>query len=39
MLEGIATAEIDTVLTAFCGRQDIEIPGVEADDWMKVLSV
>jgi lipoate-protein ligase A len=38
MLEGIATTEIHTVLTKFCGRHDIEIPGVGFNDWMKVLS-
>lgn len=39
MLEGIATTKIHTVLTEFCSRRDIEIPGVEIDDWMKVFSV
>lgn len=37
MLEGIATTDIHTVLTEFCGRRDIEIPGVEFNDWLKVL--
>ena len=39
MLEGTATTEINTVVREFCSRQDIEIPGVELDDWMKALSV
>ena len=39
MLEGTATTEIHKVLREFCNRQDIEIPGVEQDDWMKVLDV
>lgn len=39
MLEGIAKTDIHTVLTEFCNRRDIEIPGIEVDDWMKVLSV
>jgi lipoate-protein ligase A len=39
MLEGTTTTEIHTVVREFCNRQDIEIPGVEFNDWMSVLSV
>ncbi len=39
MLEGTAATDVHKVLTAFCSRSEIEIPGVELDDWMKVLSV
>lgn len=39
MLEGTSTAEIQQVLTKFCNRQDIEIPGIDLDDWIKVLSI
>jgi lipoate-protein ligase A len=39
MLEGTATTEIQAVVREFCTRQDIEIPGVEFNDWMKVLDV
>ncbi len=39
LLEGTAAADVPKALTNFCNRQDIEIPGVEIDDWMKVLSV
>ena len=38
LLEGTATADVHNVMTDFCSRQDIEMPGVELDDWMKVLS-
>jgi lipoate-protein ligase A len=39
LLEGTATADVHNVLTNFCNRRDIEIPGVAIDDWTKVLSV
>lgn len=39
MLEGTSTSEIQQVLTQFCNRQDIEIPGIDLNDWMKVLSI
>jgi hypothetical protein len=39
MLEGTSTSEIRQVLTQFCNRQDIEIPGIDLDDWIKVLSL
>ncbi len=38
MLEGTETTDIPKVLTAFCSRQDIEIPGVVFDDWIKVFT-
>ncbi len=38
LLEGTAAADGHKVLTDFCSHQDIEMPGVEIDDWMKVLS-
>jgi lipoate-protein ligase A len=38
MLEGTSTAEIQKVLKEFYSRQDIETPGVDLQDWMKVLS-
>ncbi len=30
-------ADIADVLTPFCNREDIEIPGVTLEDWMKLL--
>ena len=39
MLEGRATTEIQTVLKEFCHRQNIEIPGIALDDWMKVFDI
>jgi lipoate-protein ligase A len=39
LLEGTAAADVHGVLTDFCSRQEIEIPGVEFNDWMSVLSV
>jgi lipoate-protein ligase A len=38
MLEGTLTAEIQPTLQQFFSQQDIEIPGVELQDWMKVLT-
>jgi lipoate-protein ligase A len=39
MLEGTGTADIQQVLTSFCSRQDIEIPGIDLSDWIRVLSI
>ncbi|UCG12496.1 MAG: lipoate--protein ligase family protein [Deltaproteobacteria bacterium] len=36
-LEGRKTAEIYSILEGFYGGQDIEIPGITIDDWMKAL--
>ncbi len=38
MLEGTETVNIPSVLTTFCSGQDIEIPGVVFDDWIKVFT-
>ena len=38
MLEGAATAEIQNVLKKFYSWPDIETPGVDLQDWIKVLS-
>ena len=38
MLEGAPTVETQKVLEKFCSQQDIEIPGVDLQDWIKVLS-
>ena len=38
MLEGTSTVETQKVLEKFCSQQDIEIPGVDLQDWIKVLS-
>ena len=38
MLEGTSTAETQNVLEKFCSQQDIEMPGVDLQDWIKVLS-
>jgi hypothetical protein len=39
LLEGTAAADVHKVLTDFCSHRDVEIPGVEFNDWMKVLNV
>jgi lipoate-protein ligase A len=39
MLEGTSVAEIQQVLTRFCSRRDIEIPGIDFDDWIKVIAI
>lgn len=36
-LEGRNTEDVQSLLEAFYGKGDIEIPGIEMDDWMKVL--
>jgi lipoate-protein ligase A len=38
MLEGTSTTEIQNVLKKFYSQEDIETPGVELQDWLKVLS-
>ena len=38
MLEGAPTVETQKVLEKFCSQQDIEIQGVDLQDWIKVLS-
>jgi len=37
MLEGTALEDVGRVVTDFCGRKDIEIPGVGFQDWVNVL--
>lgn len=37
LLEGVNMAGIADVLTPFCNREDIEIPGVALEDWMNLL--
>ena len=38
MLEGASTTEIQNVLKEFYSQPDIETPGVDLEDWIKVLS-
>ena len=39
MLEGKTKDDINEVVKTFCSRQDIETPGIEFQDWTKVLAV
>jgi lipoate-protein ligase A len=38
LLEGTAAEDVHKVLSDFCSRQEVEIPGVEFNDWMSVFS-
>jgi lipoate-protein ligase A len=38
-LEGKATEDIHKVAESFCSRQDIEMPGITLQDWIKLLEV
>jgi len=39
MLEGKTKDDMHEVVKTFCSRQDVETPGIQFQDWMKVLEV